>query len=398
MNDAAGLAASERSSTIELATDERVRYSRHLLLPEVGLEGQKRLKAAKVLVVGLGGLGSPLAMYLAAAGVGRLGLVDFDRVDASNLQRQLLYGTADIGRPKIEAAQRRLADINPAIRLDAHPHRLTADNALDIVADYDVVVDGTDNFATRYLVNDVCVLAGKPNVHGSIFRFEGQVSVFDPPNGPCYRCIYPEPPPPGLTPSCAEAGVLGILPGVIGVLQATEVVKILLGIGDSLSGRLVLFDALAMRFREVRVPRDPGCPICGERPTILEPIDYEAFCCSATGDATTMSSADTANAISVEELKQRLDAGEKPFVLDVRNPDEYAICSIEGSHLIPLGELPDRLGELDRDQEIIIHCKMGGRGGQALQLLREQGFDQCKNLTGGILAWAQRIDPSLTTY
>ena len=374
----------------ELTAEERIRYSRHLLLPEVGEEGQRRLKASSVLVVGAGGLGSPLAMYLAAAGVGRMGLVDFDRVDASNLQRQVLYGTSDIGRPKLEAARARLADLNPNLRLDLHAARLESANAMEILAPYDVIVDGTDNFPTRYLVNDACALSGKPNVHGSIFRFDGQVSVFDAAKGPCYRCLYPDPPPPGLVPSCAEGGVLGVLPGVIGVLQAIECVKLLLGTGEPLIGRLLLFDALGMRFRELTLRKDPGCPLCGERRTVTGLIDYESFC-GITHEASPLE-------IEARELAASRARGEGPVVIDVREPFEHAIASLEGATLIPLKTLPERLGGLDPSRPTVVLCHRGQRSLRAAELMRSKGFTDVKSLKGGIDAWSLEIDPLVPRY
>jgi adenylyltransferase/sulfurtransferase len=389
-----------RAGRASLSPQEVARYSRHLIMPEVGVEGQKRLKASAVLLVGAGGLGSPLALYLAAAGVGRLGLVDFDVVDFSNLQRQVLHGTPDVGRPKLRSAADRVAAINPEVRVDLYETHLTSANAFDILGPYDLVIDGTDNFPTRYLVNDACVLLGKPNVYGSIFRFEGQASVFYPGKGPCYRCLYPEPPPPGEVPSCAEGGVLGILPGLVGCIQATEGVKLLLGQGKPLVGRLLLYDALQMSFREFKVRRDPNCPVCGDRPTVTKLIDYEQFCGvrgqeSPAPGGTTMPAG---GEIAPEELKRRLDAGEDVFVLDVRNPPEYAICHIAGSTLIPLPALPQRLGELDRGRELVVHCKSGMRSQQAIGILRQAGFSNLKNLTGGILAWADKVDPSMPKY
>ena len=374
----------------ELSADERIRYSRHLLLPEVGEEGQRRLKGSSVLVVGAGGLGSPLAIYLAAAGIGRLGLVDFDRVDATNLQRQVLYGTADIGRPKLEAARARLADLNPGLRIDLHPVRLESANAMEILAPYDVVVDGTDNFPTRYLVNDACALLGKPNVHGSIFRFDGQVSVFDASRGPCYRCLYPDPPPPGLVPSCAEGGVLGVLPGVIGVLQAIECVKLLLGSGEPLIGRLLLFDALGMRFRELTLRKDPGCPLCGEHRTITQLIDYESFC-GISREASPME-------IEVRELARLREQGEGPVLIDVREPFEEAIARIEGATLIPLRTLPDQLASLDRTKPMVVMCHRGSRSLRAVEFLRANGFDEARSLKGGIDAWSREVDPKVARY
>jgi len=385
---------------LELSQEEVRRYSRHLIMPEVGVSGQKRLKAARVLMIGAGGLGSPVGLYLAAAGVGTLGLVEFDVVDESNLQRQLLYGQADVGRPKIEAAVDRLADINRHIRFEPHEARLTSDNALDLFRDYDLVVDGTDNFPTRYLVNDACVLLGKPNVYGSIFRFEGQVSVFWGAQGPCYRCLFPEPPPPGLVPSCAEGGVLGVLPGIIGALQANEVIKLILGAGDPLIGRLVLFDALALRFRELRLRKSAECPICSPNPTLTELIDYEEFCGLGRGEAEPEPEPDDDGGWEVgpRELKAWLEAGRKVTVLDVRNPPEYQICRIEGSVFIPLPELPRRFGELDPKDLIVIHCHSGVRSLQATRFLRSQGYPRTKNLTGGIDAWSLQVDPTVPRY
>jgi sulfur-carrier protein adenylyltransferase/sulfurtransferase len=381
-------------STTELDKDEILRYSRHLTLPEVGMEGQLRLKRAKVLCVGAGGLGSPVAMYLAAAGVGTLGIVDFDIVDITNLQRQILHGTADVGQKKLDSAAETIAAINPNVEIRKFETRLTSANALDILRDFDLVVDGTDNFATRYLVNDACVLTGKPNVYGSIFRFEGQASVFATKDGPCYRCLYPEPPPPGVVPSCAEGGVLGILPGLVGVIQATEAIKLILGAGDSLVGRLLLVDALAMRFRELKLRKNPDCPACGNHPTVTELIDYEQFC-GIRGEEKpgTASIVD----MTVEELKQRMDAGDDLFVLDVREPNEYQICNL-GGHLIPLNDLPKRVSELDASKEIVVHCKMGGRSAKAVDYLKQQGFSNVHNLAGGINAWAERIDPKVPKY
>jgi len=380
----------------ELTRDEVQRYSRHLIMPEVGVEGQRKLKAARVLCVGAGGLGAPAAMYLAAAGVGTLGLVDFDVVDASNLHRQIIYGTPDVGKPKLEAARARIAAMNEGVKVVLHELALTSKNALDVLKDYDVILDGTDNFQTRYLVNDACVLLGKPNAYGSIFRFDGQASVFAVKGGPCYRCLYPEPPPPGLVPSCAEGGVLGVLPGVIGIIQATEAIKLILGAGQPLVGRLLLYDALQMRFRELKLRRDPECPICGDHPTIHALIDYDQFC----GVVPTHSqpTAGGVPELTVEELKAKLDRGEDVQVLDVREPNEYQICRIAGSTLIPLGDLSNRTAELDRDRELIVHCKMGGRSAKAVALLQERGFTRARNLTGGILAWIDRVDPSQSKY
>ena len=384
------------SEAVELSKEEIERYSRHLLIPEVAVSGQKRLKQAKVLCVGTGGLGSPLAMYLAAAGVGRLGLVDFDVVDVTNLQRQILHGTRDIGSSKLQSAKETLSEINPNVRVDLHDTALSSENALEIFEPYDIVVDGTDNFPTRYLVNDACVLSGKPNVYGSIFRFEGQASVFWAQKGPCYRCLYPEPPPPGLVPSCAEGGVLGILPGIIGVIQATETVKLILGQGDSLISRLLLFDALSMKFRELKLRRDPGCPICGENPTVDGLIDYEQFC--GIGVGLEDEASDPESDITPHDLKEWLDRGEEISVLDVREPHEFEICRIPGSTLIPIGQLQSRVGELDRDSHIVAHCRSGVRSAKAVKLLREAGFPRVENLAGGILAWSDEVDPSVPKY
>jgi sulfur-carrier protein adenylyltransferase/sulfurtransferase len=386
-----------RSDNMTLSSNEVARYSRHLIMPEVGVDGQKRLKASSILLIGAGGLGSPLALYLGAAGIGRLGLIDFDVVDYSNLQRQVLHGTADVGRTKLASARDRLAAINPEVRVDLYEERLSSQNVMRIFELYDIVIDGTDNFPTRYLVNDACVLLKKPNVYGSIFRFDGQASIFYPPHGPCYRCLYPEPPPPGEVPSCAEGGVLGILPGVIGVIQATEAVKLVLGKGEPLVGRLLHYDALAMKFREFKVRRNPKCPICGDAPTIKALIDYEQFCGIRGQEAPAAKSAASAE-ITVEELKKRFDRQESVFVLDVRNPNEFQICRIPGSTLLPLPELAQRLGELPRDREIIVHCKSGMRSAKAQQFLREQGFAAVVNLRGGILAWAEKVDPAMPKY
>jgi molybdopterin/thiamine biosynthesis adenylyltransferase/rhodanese-related sulfurtransferase len=380
---------------VELSNEEIARYSRHLIMPEVALDGQKKLKQARVLTVGAGGLGSPLALYLAAAGVGTLGIVDFDIVDQSNLQRQILHGTSDLGRPKMESAREEIEDINPNVKVEAFEEALTSENALEIFEDFDVIVDGTDNFPTRYLVNDACVLLSKPNVYGSIFRFEGQASVFYAEEGPCYRCLYPEPPPPGLVPSCAEGGVLGILPGAIGTIQATETIKLLLGIGEPLIGRLLLYDALGMRFREMKLRKDPNCPVCGENPTVTELIDYQEFC--GIPQANTKEEADKVPEIAVGELKEKLDNGGGVSVLDVREPHEYEVANI-GARLIPLGELPERLVELDRDETLAVHCKTGGRSARAVKLLRDAGFQNVYNVKGGITAWSEEIDPSVPKY
>jgi adenylyltransferase/sulfurtransferase len=387
-----------RARELSLSPQEVARYSRHLIMPEVALEGQKRLKAARVLLIGAGGLGSPLGLYLAAAGVGRIGLVDFDVVDFSNLQRQVLHGTPDVGRPKLHSARDRLHAINPEVHLDLHETSLTSANAMKILELYDVIIDGTDNFPTRYLVNDACVLLKKPNVYGSIFRFDGQASVFYPPQGPCYRCLYPEPPPPGEVPSCAEGGVLGILPGLIGCIQATEAVKIILGKGSPLIGRLLLYDALQMTFQEFKVRRNPRCLLCGDEPSIRQLIDYQEFCGVRGQEAAPAPTVDQSGDTTVEELKRRLDQKENLFILDVRNPEEYDICRIPGSTLIPLPELPRRFRELDGNREIIVHCKSGMRSLKAQQFLRQQGFQKVKNLKGGILAWADKIDRSMPKY
>ena len=384
-----------------LSAEEVKRYSRHLILPEVGMDGQRKLKQSSVLCIGAGGLGSPAAMYLAAAGIGRLGIVDFDVVDYSNLQRQLLHATPDVGRSKLASAKDKIQALNPHVQVDTYEVALSSDNALDLFEPYDVILDGTDNFPTRYLVNDACVLSGKPNAYGSIFRFEGQASVFATKNGPCYRCLYPEPPPPGLVPSCAEGGVLGVLPGIIGVIQATESIKVMLGIGEPLIGRFLIYDALNMKFRELRLRKDPECPVCGTNPTVTKLIDYEQFCgihpepaaTSATG-APTVSDWE----ITAVELKKKLDAGEKPFILDVREPNEYQINRIPGSVLIPLGELPRRYQELPKDREIISQCKMGSRSAKAMDFLKTVGFTNVKNLKGGILDWVDKVDPSQPKY
>ncbi len=387
-----------RAERVSLSPQEVARYSRHLIMPEVALDGQKRLKASSILLIGAGGLGSPLGLYLAAAGIGRIGLVDFDVVDFSNLQRQVLHGTPDVGRPKLHSARDRLQAINPEVQIDLYETRLTSANALSIFEPYDIIIDGTDNFPTRYLVNDACVLLKKPNVYGSIFRFDGQASVFHPPQGPCYRCLYPEPPPPGEVPSCAEGGVLGILPGLIGCIQATEAVKLILGKGAPLIGRLLLYDALQMTFQEFKVRRNPKCPLCGEHPTILKLIDYDQFCGIRGQEAPHVAPIGDPSETTVEELKSRLDRRENVFVLDVRNPEEYQICQIPGSTLLPLPELPRRFQELDKDQEMVVHCKSGTRSAKAIQFLRQQGFHNLKDLKGGILAWAQKIDRSMPTY
>ena len=375
-----------------LSHEEILRYSRHLILPDVGLEGQKHLKAARVLLVGAGGLGSPAALYLAAAGVGTIGLVDFDVVDKTNLQRQILHGTSTVGTPKLESAAARIHDLNPNVRIERFETRLTSENALDIIREFDVVADGTDNFPTRYLVNDACVLLDKPNVYGSIFRFEGQASVFHAKRGPCYRCLYSEPPPPGLVPSCAEGGVLGVLPGIIGSIQAMETIKLILGVGEPLIGRLVLFDALKLQFRELKLEKDPDCPVCGRRPTITAPIDYEAFC--GIGAEPSYEGAE----IGAEQLKEEWRQNPELLVIDVREPHEHAIAHIAGAQLIPLSELPDRLGELDGHREIVTHCHHGARSLKALEILKAAGFAKVRSLRGGIDAWAVNVDPSLPRY
>ncbi|HEU5352098.1 MAG TPA: molybdopterin-synthase adenylyltransferase MoeB [Terracidiphilus sp.] len=380
-----------------LSTDELARYSRHLILPEVGMEGQQRLKAARVLCVGTGGLGSPLAFYLAAAGVGTLGLVDFDVVDASNLQRQILHSTKDVGRRKLDSAEEKLTALNPTVHVVKHETMLASANALEILKDYDIVADGTDNFPTRYLVNDACVLLGKPNVYGSIFRFEGQASVFATQGGPCYRCLYPEPPPPGLVPSCAEGGVLGILPGLVGVIQAAEVIKLILGKGETLAGRLLLVDALGMRFRELKLKRNPECPVCGDQPTVTELMDYEQFCGVSPAANKDGGPVNGVAQMSVKKLKELRDAGEDVFVLDVREPYEYQIANLGGT-LMPVDDVPKRLAELDREREIVVHCKSGGRSQRVAELLQQAGYAKVKNLAGGIEAWATEIDPAMPKY
>jgi adenylyltransferase/sulfurtransferase len=377
-----------------LSNDEILRYSRHLIMPEVGMEGQQKLKAARVLCIGAGGLGSPLALYLGAAGVGTLGIVDFDVVDYTNLQRQIIHTTADVGRKKLDSAAEKLKAINPFLNIRTFETRLSSDNALELFRDFDIIADGTDNFPTRYLVNDACVLTGKPNVYGSIFRFEGQASVFATKDGPCYRCLYSDPPPPGLVPSCAEGGVLGILPGLVGVIQATEVIKLILGKGDPLIGRLLLIDALGMKFRELKLRKNPDCPACGTHRTITKLIDYNEFC-GIRGEEKPVEAG--VPEIQVEDLKRRLDAGDDLFVLDVREPHEYQICNING-HLIPLGDLPKRVHELDSSREIVAHCRSGVRSAKAVTFLQQAGFKKVHNLAGGILAWADRVDPKMPKY
>jgi len=379
----------------ELTHDEVKRYSRHLIMPEVGMSGQMKLKKASVLCVGAGGLGSPLALYVTAAGVGRIGIVDFDVVDFSNLQRQILHTTHDVGRSKLLSAQEKLEALNPNVKVELYEERLTSENALQIFEKYDIIVDGTDNFPTRYLVNDACVLTGKPNVYGSIFRFEGQASIFATSEGPCYRCLYPEPPPPGLVPSCAEGGVLGILPGLVGLVQATEVIKLILEKGNSLVGRLLLFDALGMKFRELKLKKDPQCPVCGENATIKALIDYEEFCGIGPEAEESPTGIDE---VTAKELKEELDQGQDPYILDVRNPVEYEISRIEGSHLIPLDQLLNRLNELDSARDIVAHCRTGARSAKAIEILQGAGFRKLRNLKGGVLAWADEVDPTMPKY
>jgi adenylyltransferase/sulfurtransferase len=382
-------------ATENLTNEEILRYSRHLIMPEVGMEGQLKLKKAKVLLIGTGGLGAPLGLYLAAAGVGQLGLVDFDVVDFTNLQRQVTFGSSDVGKPKSEAARARLSNLNPDIQVQAFETKLTSANALELFRDFDIIVDGTDNFPTRYLVNDACVLLGKPNVYGSIFRFEGQVTIFGMPGGPCYRCLYPEPPPPGLVPSCAEGGVLGVLPGIVGSIQAMETIKLILGSGRNLTGRLLLFDALEMGFREFKLRKNPKCPMCGEHRTIDKLIDYYEFC-GVRGEEAPAPDLKVPE-ITPRELKARLDRGEDLFILDVREPHEYQICNLRG-HLIPLGELPRRVHELDSSREIVAHCRSGKRSAEAVDFLRKAGFRKILNLKGGILAWSDEVDRSVPKY
>jgi sulfur-carrier protein adenylyltransferase/sulfurtransferase len=388
----------DRLQSIDFSNDEIARYSRHLIMPEVTLDGQKRIKASSILCIGTGGLGSPIALYLAAAGIGRLGLVDYDTVDFSNLQRQILHGTDDVGRKKLNSARDRIKAINPNVRVDLYDTMFRSENAMQLVQGYDIVIDGTDNFPTRYLSNDVCVLTKKPNIYGSIFRFDGQCTVFAPHlGGPCYRCMFPEPPPPGMVPSCAEGGVLGVLPGIIGVMQAIEAIKMIIGIGESLIGRLVSFDALKLRFKEFKIRKDPNCPICGDHPTIHELIDYDQFCGIPQADAEAAKELEVPT-ITARELKTKIDRKD-PFVLvDVREPFEYDISRIPGSKLIPLGELPARLSELDSADDIVLHCKMGGRSAKALRILQEAGFRKLNNLQGGITAWSDDVDPTTPKY
>src|SRR6202451_3281458 len=379
---------------VTLNKDEILRYSRHLIMPEVGMEGQQKLKAARVLCIGAGGLGSPLALYLAAAGVGTLGVVDFDVVDYTNLQRQIIHSTADVGRKKLNAAADKLTGINPFLNLRKFDLRLSSENALELFRDFDIIADGTDDFPTRYLSNDARWLTGKPNVYGSIFRFEGQASVFATKDGPCYRCLYPEPPPPGLVPSCAEGGVLGILPGLVGVMQATEVIKLILGIGDPLIGRLLLIDALSMKFRELKLRKNPDCPVCGTHPTVTKLIDYNEIC-GIRGEKNPVATGIPKR--QVEEFNRRMDAGEDLFILGVGEPHEYQICNLNG-HLIPLNDLPKRVSELDSSREIVAHCKMGGRSAKAVAFLQQAGFTKVHNLAGGITAWADRVDQKMPKY
>jgi molybdopterin/thiamine biosynthesis adenylyltransferase/rhodanese-related sulfurtransferase len=380
---------------VKLSKEEVLRYSRHLIMPEVGLEGQLKLKRARVLLIGTGGLGAPLGLYLAAAGVGHLGLVDFDVVDFSNLQRQVTFSTGDVGKHKTEAAKARLSALNPTIEIETFETRLSSENALDLFRDFDIIVDGTDNFPTRFLVNDASFLLGKPNVYGSIFRFEGQATVFGYPGGPCYRCLYPEPPPPGLVPSCAEGGVLGVLPGIVGSIQAMETIKLILGAGDPLVGRLLLFDALGMRFRELKLRKNPSCPLCGEHRTITKLIDYEEFCGIRGEEAPPMT--DGIPEITAKDLKARQDRGDDIFILDVREPHEYQICNLNGK-LIPLGDLPRRVNELDSSREMVVHCRSGKRSADAIQFLQKAGFKKLLNLKGGVLAWADEVDAAMPKY
>jgi adenylyltransferase/sulfurtransferase len=388
-------AQAKAESGAGLSKDEILRYSRHLIMPEVGMDGQLKLKNAKILCIGTGGLGAPLGLYLAAAGVGRIGLVDFDSVDYTNLQRQVLFATEDVGHPKIAAAAKRLRGLNPEIQIDTFEAHLTSENALEIFKDYDVIVDGTDNFPTRYLVNDASVLLGKPSVYGSIFRFEGQITVFGYPGGPCYRCLYPEPPPPGLVPSCAEGGVLGVLPGIVGTIQAAEALKVILGKGDLLVGRLLLFDALGMRFRELKLRKNPDCPVCGSHPTVKKLIDYAEFC-GVRGEEAPLKDLSVPE-ITPRELKSKIDRGEDIFILDVREPHEYQICNL-GGYLIPLGDLSRRAAELDSSREIVAHCRSGKRSAEAVEFLRRAGFRKILNLKGGILAWSDEVDPTVPKY
>jgi adenylyltransferase/sulfurtransferase len=390
------MAATFETAPITLTNDEILRYSRHLIIPEVGMDGQQKLKAARVLTIGAGGLGSPVALYLAAAGVGNIGVVDFDVVDFTNLQRQVIHTTRDVGRAKLESARETIEEINPNVNVIGFPTRLSSENALDIFRDFDLVVDGTDNFPTRYLVNDACVLTGIPNVYASIFRFEGQAAVLAMPDGPCYRCWYPEPPPPGLVPSCAEGGVLGVLPGIMGTIQAMEAIKLILGIGQPLKGRVLLFDALQMKFRELKLHKNPDCPVCGQHPTVHKLIDYQQFC-GIRGAEQVPQTAGIPE-VTPADLKRELDRGRDVFILDVREPHEFQICRIPNSTLIPLGDLPKRVNELDSAREIVVHCKMGGRSAKAVDFLQKAGFNKVRNLKGGILAWSDQVDPSVPKY
>jgi adenylyltransferase/sulfurtransferase len=394
----------QKTANAQLDKAEIERFSRHLILPEVTMEGQKALKAASVLVIGAGGLGAPVSLYLAAAGLGRIGLVDFDDVEASNLQRQVLFGTGDVGQSKLEASKRRLQDLNPYMTVDLHSKPLNSETAMDIIRDYDLVVDGTDNFPTRYCVNDACVMLNKPNVYGSIFRFEGQATVFDPRQGedgqrtgPCYRCLYPEPPPPGMVPSCAEGGVLGILPGVVGCIQATEAIKLILGVGSTLTGRLMRYSAMDMSFKEYKLRRDSECPVCGDNPTVTELIDYQQFCGMRGEESDTAIREEELPEIDVHQLKSKLDTGEDFELIDVREPHEHQICNLDQARLMPLNEVPQRLSELDSSKRYVVHCKMGGRSAQAVELMRQAGLD-ATNVKGGITAWAKEIDTNMPTY
>lgn len=381
-----------------LTQEEILRYSRHLIMPEVGVEGQDKLKNSSILLIGCGGLGSPLAMYLSAAGIGHLGLVDFDVTDFTNLQRQVAFGTQDVGRPKVEATKDRIHQINPNVKVTTYRSKLSSENVMDIFKEYDIIIDGTDNFPTRYLVNDACVFLKKPNVYGSIFRFEGQATVFWAEKGPCYRCLYPEPPPPGMVPSCAEGGVLGILPGTIGLIQATEAVKLILGKGDPLTGRLLLYNALDMKFRELKIQKDPECPVCGTNPSITKLIDYEQFCGIPLGQEEAKAETNGMPEISAKELKTRMDRKDKFVLVDVREPHEYQIAKIPGAKLIPLGEVAERANELDTADDIVVHCRSGARSAKAIHILQKMGFKRLHNLKGGILAWSQDVDPSVPQY
>lgn len=382
---------------MKMNQEQILRYSRHLIMPEIGVAGQERLCDAKILLIGGGGLGSPLGMYLAAAGIGALGLVDFDLVDHTNLHRQVIHGTEDIGRPKVESAKDRIHSINPNVNVLPIKARLSSENVMDIIKDYDIVIDGTDNFPTRYLVNDACIFAGKPNIYGSIFRFEGQATVFKPKEGPCYRCLFPEPPPPGEIPSCAEGGVLGVLPGIIGLIQATEAIKLILGKGQSLAGRLLLFNALEMKFREVNIRRDPKCPVCGDRPTVTQLIDYNEFCGLGRGQEDQANLSGIAE-VTATEIKELLNKNGHIVLIDVREPHEYEIASIPGAKLMPLGELTSRLNELDTADDIVVHCKTGARSAKAIRILQQFGFKKLRNLKGGITAWSEEVDPSVPRY